>query len=295
VDSLNVSSVPFRSPFRFPGGKTWLVPHIRQWLAHDIRGRIDFVEPFVGGAIVALTVAAEQLARRVIMVEKDPEIAAVWQTVLGGEAQWLADRIVDFRLTSESLRGVLGRRPKSTREIAFQTILRNRTFRGGILAARSSPLRNGERGRGILSRWYPQTLGERILSIARIADRISFIWGDGVEVIRRNAHRKTVVFFIDPPYTVGGKKAGARLYTHSEIDHEELFDLASKVVGDVLMTYDDTSQVRALAKQYALDVAPVVMKNTHHAQLRELLIGRDLGWARGMHRSAPGRSDHDRG
>ncbi len=29
---VNVASVPQRSPFRYPGGKTWLVPRIRQWL-----------------------------------------------------------------------------------------------------------------------------------------------------------------------------------------------------------------------------------------------------------------------
>ena len=29
---VNVASVPQRSPFRYPGGKTWLVPHIRRWL-----------------------------------------------------------------------------------------------------------------------------------------------------------------------------------------------------------------------------------------------------------------------
>jgi len=29
---VNVASVPQRSPFRYPGGKTWLVPLVRQWL-----------------------------------------------------------------------------------------------------------------------------------------------------------------------------------------------------------------------------------------------------------------------
>lgn len=30
---VNVASVPQRSPFRYPGGKTWLVPYVRDWLA----------------------------------------------------------------------------------------------------------------------------------------------------------------------------------------------------------------------------------------------------------------------
>ena len=30
--TVNVASAPQRSPFRYPGGKTWLIPYIRQWL-----------------------------------------------------------------------------------------------------------------------------------------------------------------------------------------------------------------------------------------------------------------------
>jgi DNA adenine methylase len=46
------------------------------------------------------------------------------------------------------------------------------------------------------------------------------------------------------------------------------------------MTYDNTDEVRELARWYGLDTLPVAMKNTHHAKMTELLIGRDLGWAR---------------
>ena len=46
------------------------------------------------------------------------------------------------------------------------------------------------------------------------------------------------------------------------------------------MTYDDAEDVRELAKEYNLDTELVAMKNTHHASMKELLIGRDLDWAR---------------
>jgi DNA adenine methylase len=29
---VNVASVAQRSPFRYPGGKTWLIPTVRKWL-----------------------------------------------------------------------------------------------------------------------------------------------------------------------------------------------------------------------------------------------------------------------
>jgi len=101
---VNVASVPQRSPFRYPGGKTWLVPRIRQWLSSLPIKPTKFIEPFAGGAIVGLTVAFEQLADLVILVERDEQVAAVWQTVINTKdgAEWLANRIVSFHLTPES-------------------------------------------------------------------------------------------------------------------------------------------------------------------------------------------------
>ena len=32
IPAVNVAEVPQRSPLRYPGGKTWLIPHIRAWL-----------------------------------------------------------------------------------------------------------------------------------------------------------------------------------------------------------------------------------------------------------------------
>ena len=59
---INVSSVPQRSPFRYPGGKTWLVPYIRDWLGSKRTQPSRLIEPFAGGAIVSLTAAFEGLA-----------------------------------------------------------------------------------------------------------------------------------------------------------------------------------------------------------------------------------------
>jgi DNA adenine methylase len=92
--------------------------------------------------------------------------------------------------------------------------------------------------------------------------------------------RKGATFFVDPPYTAGGKRAGTRLYRHYELDHEKLFRVISKVLGDFLMTYDNASDVQDLAKQFNLDTQLVAMKGTHHREMKELLIGPDLDWAR---------------
>jgi DNA adenine methylase len=277
---VNVASVPQLSPFRYPGGKTWLIPHIRQWLISLATRPAELVEPFAGGAIVGLTVAFEKLAEHVTLVELDDQVAAVWWTIIYGDAEWLANRVATFDLTAEAVEMTLAQIDVTPHEKAFQTILQNRVNRGGILAPGAGRLKYGENGKGIRSRWYPQTLRKRILNIARIRERITFIEGDGLQALRQNAHRADAVFFVDPPYTAAGKKAGTRLYTHFELDHEELFRIASTLAGDLLMTYENAEGVRDLARRHGLDMLPVAMKNTHHAEMTELLIGRNLDWAR---------------
>jgi DNA adenine methylase len=90
--------------------------------------------------------------------------------------------------------------------------------------------------------------------------------------------RQDVMFFIDPPYTVGGKKAGHRLYRYCEIDHERLFQICETLAGDFLMTYDNAEEPKAMARRHGFEMKPVAMTNTHHAEMTELLIGRNLGW-----------------
>jgi DNA adenine methylase len=253
---------------------------VREWLrCLDTKPSL-FVEPFAGGAIVGLTVAFEQLADRVVLVELDDQVAAVWKTILSDDNEWLAQRILSFELTNDNVLAELAKGSSSMRQQAFRTILKNRTFHGGILAPGSSLIKNGENGKGLRSRWYPGTLARRIRAIAKVRHRISFVEGDGLDVIRKYADRHNAVFFIDPPYTAGGKKAGARLYTHHTLDHQRLFESAARITGDLLMTYDFADEVLDLAVKHDFQTRTVAMQNTHHAQMTELLIGRDLSWMR---------------
>ncbi len=276
---VNVASVRQRSPFRYPGGKTWLVPRIFQWLSARSSVPKLFIEPFAGGAVVGLSVAFENLAEHVILVELDRQVGAVWDTIINlGEGPWLAEKIRAFELTHENVDALLEAEPASTRDLALQTIVKNRVYHGGILAAGSGKIKYGENGRGLSSRWYPQTLSKRILDISSIRERLTFVQGDGLEVIREYSNREDAVFFVDPPYTTSKKCPGSRLYTHWQLDHDLLFATMAKISGDFLMTYDNVDEVSKLAEKYSFDTKAVAMKNTHHARLSELLVGRDLGW-----------------
>ncbi|OGO43818.1 MAG: DNA methyltransferase [Chloroflexi bacterium RBG_16_57_9] len=280
TDAGNSVSVRLLSPFRYPGGKTWLVPTVREWLASMMPKPVEFIEPFAGGAIVGLNVAFRQLADHVTLVELDEEVAAVWHCIIYGDVTHLANKIVTFNLTPNSVKEEFSRIPTSLEDKAFRVILRNRINRGGIMAAGAGMLRYGENGKGIKSRWYPETLKKRVLEIAKLREHITFIRGDGLRVLEQNANRANVVFFVDPPYTTGGKQAGKRLYSHYQLDHEQLFSIANKLTGDFLMTYSSDEKVRQLAQRHNFDMQEIEMKTSHHVKMTELLISRDLAWLR---------------
>jgi DNA adenine methylase len=271
---INVSSVPQRSPFRYPGGKTWLVPRVRQWLQSRETRPARLIEPFAGGGIVSLTAGFERLAGHVVFAEKDEGVAAVWKVVLNGKAQWLADRIRSFELNHESVSEILLAPVGDVADEAFRTIIRNRVQRGGIMAKGAGLVKTGENGRGLNSRWYPETLARRILEINQIRERFTFGGNDGISLIREHLDDEDAVFYVDPPYTIAGK----RLYTHWDVDHETLFSLLSKAKGSVLMSYDNTPEVVGWASKFKFKTKSIAMKSTHHAKLTELLISRNLSW-----------------
>ena len=65
IPAVNVAAVPQRSPLRYPGGKTWLIPHIRHWL-ESADPPVVRIEPFAGGATVTLTAVMEGFVDRAL-------------------------------------------------------------------------------------------------------------------------------------------------------------------------------------------------------------------------------------
>ena len=92
IPFANVSTVPLRSPLRYPGGKTWLIPHIRRWLADPSE---MLIEPFAGGTTVSLTAVMEGLAKRSLMVDLDRDVAAFWRAAFWRAALMHGDELVE--------------------------------------------------------------------------------------------------------------------------------------------------------------------------------------------------------
>lgn len=329
IPAVNVACVPQRSPLRYPGGKTWLIPHIRYWLTGRVGARLPaegaaagqadarngrrrrsqglvdarahtpataraaakpglLVEPFAGGGIVSLTAVMEGMVERCMLAEIDEDVSAFWRAALRCGAS-LQSRVRRFQPTRDAVNALASNVPAGVLDRGFRTLVLNRTRRGGILAAGASLSRRGENGKGVASRWYPETTIRRLAEIERHAPRIDFRKTDGLDLLASlastNMERKgrprgagppsEVVAFVDPPYTAaGGKRAGSRLYRHYDVDHAKLFDTLANSSMDFLMTYDCAPEIVSLVKEHGFHAVRVAMKNTHHAKLSELVITR---------------------
>lgn len=275
----NVAAVPQYSPFRYPGGKSRWYELIKAWVEHVSPSR--FVEPFAGGAHAGLAVTYEKWGRKivdeVVLIERDENVAAVWETIFNGEVDWLVQRIGEFEMSREAAENVIEGENGSIKEQAFAMIVHNRVSRGGVTAPGAGWLNNGENGQGLSSRWYPDTLIDRIEKIAKVRDRVTFTKGDALELMCQYQDSSDALF-IDPPYP----EAGGRLYEHSEVDHDQIFSLACQAEGSVLLTYGDADEVKDLVEGYNLESEKVVVPTTHHQEKEELLISDDFQWLKEM-------------
>lgn len=260
------------SPFRYPGGKSRLRRTVINWISQLGFRPTHFVEPFAGGASVGLAVAELDLADHVTLAEIDPDVSAVWDVVLNGQATAFADQISAFQLSRSTAAEIIAREPTDQLTRAFRCLLLNRISRAGIMAPGAGWINHGENGHGIRSRWYPKTLANRVALTNALRDKITFVQRDGLQVLKEFANRPRAVAFVDPPYVVKGRGAGRRLYTHHHLDCDELFEIVRAFTGAMVITYHRSVVVERLADAAGLELHTIKVQTGHTRSKRELIM-----------------------
>ena len=74
--------MPFYLPLRYPGGKRRLANFIKMIIYSNKLLEGEYVEPYVGGASIALSLLYEEFVGKVFINDLDKSVYSFWYSVL---------------------------------------------------------------------------------------------------------------------------------------------------------------------------------------------------------------------
>ena len=244
----------FYTPLRYPGGKGKLVPYIKE--IFEANGLVDgvYVEPYAGGAGVALELVLHEYVKKVYINDISQGVAAFWRSVLD-DTDTLCAMISNAKLTMDEWRRQrdIQKRPEDFDDLTlgFSTFFLNRTNRSGILDA---GVIGGKEQKGTWkmdARFNAPDLIQRIHAIARIRNRIEFHQQDALDFLDSvipSLPPKSLIY-LDPPYYVKGSELYLHHYQHD--DHVKIAKYVAKIKNrNWIVSYDNAPEVRPLYSKF---------------------------------------------
>lgn len=224
-----------------------------------------YVEPYAGGAGVALALLFGEQVDRVIINDADASIYAFWKSILTQPEPFveLLQRtpatVAEWRRQREIY---LRPRGHSRLRVGFATFYLNRCNRSGIISSGGpigGTMQTGEWK--IDARLNRAELAARIRRIASYANRITVSNADAVDLLANEvpelAKRRRAFVYLDPPYYAKGQDLYLNFYAHD--DHAALAaHLSQERSYRWLMSYDNVREIRDLYRgfrqvQFSLD------------------------------------------
>lgn len=250
---INLTS-NYYSPLRYPGGKGKLANYIQLILERNYLMDGHYVEPYAGGASVALSLLFNEFVQRIHINDYDYRIYCFWDSVLN-HTNDLCDKIINTNvdISNWEQQKIIQNNPDSysSLEIGFSTFFLNRANRSGILKAGVIGGRNQEGNWKIDARFNKEELIQRIQKISRYKNRISLYNLDAVDLTIRLDKElpKKTFFYFDPPYYQKGKDLYINFYEHA--DHVQISQLISQLKDRFwLVSYDNDANIRKLYSHF---------------------------------------------
>ena len=240
------------SPLRYPGGKNKLSAFIAQiCIDNNINGH--YVEPYSGGASVAIFLLFEGFVNKITINDKDRSIYAFWHSVLNKTEQ-LCEMIERTEITIDEWR--VQKEIQTRKEsvdlltLGFSTFFLNRTNRSGII---NGGMIGGVDQSGdylIDCRFNKLELINRIRRIASRKKDIRLYKKDAlklIDMIQKESQNTSanVIFYFDPPYYY---KASSLYMNHYKDENHRLVSEKIKSIENIrwIVSYDNVSEIKEL-------------------------------------------------
>ena len=237
------------SPLRYPGGK-FKIHSLISLLISKIDGGCDtYIEPFAGGAGVALELLLSGIVEKIVINDSDQAIASIWKAMTKENDAFL-DKMWNTEVSLEEWhkqREVYLLSPKKyTLAYGFAAFFLNRTNHSGILA--SGPIGGQSQEEWKLDvRFDKEKLAEKIKAIGELKDQIK-VYNRYIFCFIRNhlpKYREKSFVYLDPPYYKRGEFLYQNFFTPKK--HQEL---KTHIVTDInipwVVSYDDVPEIREI-------------------------------------------------
>lgn len=246
----------FYSPLRYPGGKGKLTPVIEKLIdQYDHRGG-TYIEPFAGGAAVAIELLERGVVSEIVINDLDKGIYSFWRAILEDTERFIKQiKTVPLHIDEwKHQRDIcFNQNKKYSFELGFATFYMNRTNRSGII---KGGVIGGQDQAGewkLDARFNRDRLIERIEKIAKYKSKIHLYNKDVESFIKKYIplYGDNSFIYFDPPYYKKGKQLYLNFFNHD--DHLRIAKLIKeKVNNDWVITYDDEPQIAQIYKEYII-------------------------------------------
>lgn len=254
-----IESAPSRrlthfTPLRYPGGKGKLAAYVKEILNENRLLDGEYVEPYAGGAAIALELLFHEYVSRVHINDLSRPVHAFWRSVLS-DTERICKLVRDTPLTTEAW--AIQKRIFAHQDecdditLGFATFYLNRTNRSGIL---NGGIIGGQDQSGpwkIDARFNREELIYRIQAIAKMSQRISLTRMDAFDFLTGGISKwseKTLIY-LDPPYYRKGRDLYYNYYQPK--DHAEVAEFLSTLTHrHWIVSYDYVPEICGLYSNY---------------------------------------------
>ena len=236
----------YKTPLRYPGGKQKLTPFLQEILRENhIKGH--YVEPYAGGAGVAIELLLNNDVEYIHLNDSDRGIYAFWYSILHHNDRFCYEILVASH-TIEAWRKhrevIKHPQDHDLFELGFSTFFLNRCNRSGVLSGGVIGGLKQEGNYKMNARFPKNDLIRRVQLIGHYKDRIRISNQDAENYITKYVSKLPAdcLIYLDPPYY--NKAKALYLNAYNKKDHAQLArTIQDRITHNWVLSYDGVPEI----------------------------------------------------